>query len=150
MFRKLLLLSLGWMLLLTPAAFAGEYNTPSIGAEVIDANTVRIFGTGCQPGETVSLEYGPTVETIADSNGDFSTNIDVTGLTGDLTVTATCGDLVQSIVVSLGTPGALPRTGDDSSLPLARFGAILVALGGAALYMSQKRGRETTRTEAQV
>ncbi len=141
MIRKLLVLSLGWVLLLTPAAFAGGYNPPSLNAEILSDTEVLITGTGCAPGELVTIQYNPTVETTADANGSFSKVIDVTGLSGNITVTATCGDLVQTIVVSLGGAAPLPRTGDDSSLPLARFGAILVALGGAALYVSQKRSR---------
>ena len=154
MFRKLLLVSLGWMLLLAPAAAAGnaeDYGAPFLNFELLGNNQVRIFGSGCQPGEAVAIQYSDkTVDTTADANGDFSVVIDVTGLSGDLTVTSTCGDLVQSIVVPLGSGAPLPRTGDDSSLPLARFGAILVALGGAALYVSQKRSRAATNAPSAV
>ena len=143
MLRKVVLLSVCWVLLLAPAAFAGAYNTPSLDYEPLGNNQLRIFGTGCQANEVVTIQFDDrTVQTTADDDsGSFSVVIDVTGLSGDLTVTATCGDLVQSLVISLGTTTPLPRTGDNSSLPLARAGAVLLAAGGAALYLSQKRTR---------
>ena len=33
----------------------------------------------------------------------------------------------------------LPRTGDDTSIPLARMGAVLIAIGGLAVYVSRRR-----------
>lgn len=150
MIRKLLVLSLGLMVFLAPAASAGTYNPPSINAELLGNGLVRITGTGCQPNEPVSIQYNPTVNSTADSNGSFSVTIDVKGLTGDVVVTATCGDLVQSLTLALGSgsTGPLPRTGDDSSLPLARMGAILVAFGGAALYLSQRRSKSSISATA--
>lgn len=35
--------------------------------------------------------------------------------------------------------GALPRTGDDSSLPLARAGVVLVAAGGLVVLAARRR-----------
>jgi LPXTG-motif cell wall-anchored protein len=38
-----------------------------------------------------------------------------------------------------GAAGALPRTGDDTSLPLLRVGAVLVAAGGLLLFLTRRR-----------
>jgi LPXTG-motif cell wall-anchored protein len=38
-----------------------------------------------------------------------------------------------------GPSGSLPRTGDDSSIPLAKLGLALAALGGAATAVASKR-----------
>ena len=39
--------------------------------------------------------------------------------------------------------GGLPRTGDDSSVPLARAAIVLVAAGGALVFLARRR-RATT------
>jgi LPXTG-motif cell wall-anchored protein len=38
-----------------------------------------------------------------------------------------------------GTSGNLPRTGDDSSIPLAKLGLVLAALGGVVTAIAAKR-----------
>lgn len=40
--------------------------------------------------------------------------------------------------------GTLPRTGSDSSLPLAQMGAVLVALGGLVVLAARKRTARTS------
>jgi hypothetical protein len=43
-----------------------------------------------------------------------------------------------------GTSGGLPRTGDDTSLPLARIGLALAAAGGVITAVAAKRRKATT------
>jgi hypothetical protein len=42
-----------------------------------------------------------------------------------------------------GTGGGLPRTGDDTSLPLARIGLALAAAGGVVTAVAAKRRKAT-------
>jgi LPXTG-motif cell wall-anchored protein len=49
-----------------------------------------------------------------------------------------------------GAAGALPRTGDDTSLPLLRVGAVLVAAGGLLLFLTRRRRDEQDKATAAV
>jgi hypothetical protein len=70
------------------------------------------------------------------------TGADGAPLTLTLSFTVVAGDGTAG-----GAAGALPRTGDDSSLPLARIGLALAAAGGVITAVAAKR-RKTAATAA--
>jgi len=70
----------------------------------------------------------------------------VNGVSNGRAVTLTANFTVSSVVpvattVARSTP--LARTGDDSVVPLAQIGVGLLALGGAAGYVTRRRRRTT-------
>lgn len=123
--------------------------TPS-GVE--QGGSVSFRGSGCQPGETVTLTVNGQVvaTTTADNNGEYNSSFVVNLAPGNYTVTATCGNVVNTHPLNVrgvststprpgGTGGApLARTGSDSNT-LALVGAGLLILGGGAMVIGRKR-----------
>jgi len=143
----------------SPASAGGEYQTPSATVEVLDDGNVRVEGSNCPPGSDVSITIRTdaddavvgeaTVE--ADAEGDFEAIIDTGNASGPATVTIECGGMVQVLGVNLGgsAPAApLPRTGQGSSVPLARLGIVLLTAGGLAVYAARKRSARSARALA--
>ena len=136
------------------------YVASDTDANVNDDGSVTITGENCPPGGPVTFAVvsrsgqnsGQQVdsgETTADADGSFAFTTDPLP-NGRYDVEVTCGGDTTVLSVNVnrgqatagaapGRSGALPRTGTDSSLPLARFGIVLVAAGGVALYAAKKR-----------
>jgi hypothetical protein len=132
-------------------------------ATLVPGQQFRLPGTGCAAGATVVVRFdGRQIgTTTADGNGAFELvgTVPPTTAPGRSTVTATCGDLVQSLVVTVGgrasgaqantepanaaTPGAMPRTGTEI-WPLVRTAAALVLVGTGLVLMARRR-RATVR-----
>jgi LPXTG-motif cell wall-anchored protein len=102
-----------------------------------------ITGTGC-PAGTVDIMLGNTV--VADDvrvnpDGTFSTNVVAPSAPGTYTYSSVCG--TTTVRVLSATPaqqgGALPRTGTDSSVSLARVGIAAIAGGGVLVALSRRR-----------
>lgn len=116
-------------------------------------------------GATVTFTFLSTPVVLgtvtADANGvaTLTTAIPSDATLGDHTITVTgesaAGPLTQTIpltVVSAGAgagaggvatgAGGLPRTGTDSSLPLARTAALLIAVGGVLVLAARRRRAE--------
>ena len=159
MFRRTtttILLALGLVALFAGPASAGDaYPPPSVGAQVLGDGAIRVTGTGCDPGAAVTASVTPagggavvaTGSGTAGSTGAFEIVTTSVG-PGQYQVTATCGELVQVLDVtvpggtaptSVAQAGALPRTGSDSSLPLAQVGALLIAAGALVFFVSRRR-----------
>jgi LPXTG-motif cell wall-anchored protein len=123
--------------------------TPS-GVE--QGGTATFRGSGCEPGATVTLTVNGEVlaTATADNNGDYSGSFVVNLAPGNYTVTATCGNVVNTHPLNVrgvstgGRPGGgtggrpLARTGSDSN-NLALIGAGLLVLGGGAMLIGRKR-----------
>jgi hypothetical protein len=60
-----------------------------------------------------------------------------------LTLTAAINVVAADGSGGSGTAGGLPRTGDDTSLPLARIGLALAAAGGVITAVAAKRRKAT-------
>jgi hypothetical protein len=111
--------------------------------------TVTALGFGCGANQPVTITIdGKVVATGTSANdGKGSFNIPFTAPTtpGTYTVTATCGDTqVSSILTVIASPtttvpAALPPTGSASTLPLTRFGLVLIAAGGLLVLAVRKR-----------
>jgi LPXTG-motif cell wall-anchored protein len=167
MTRKLLMLAAGTLMamgfLASPALAQAEDDgyTPTVGDSTENNDgSVTVDITNCPP----NIEYTYRVNRGASGRGPLlDSGSGNTGPTGDFTfttaplpngrhtITVTCGDdtVVLGVNISRGQgagagtgnqgAGALPTTGSDNSIPLARLGVILVASGGVALYAGKKR-----------
>ena len=134
------------------------YVAGDVVARPTEDGRITVTGENCPPGEAVTYEVvsasgsnqGTTVtsgSTTADADGSFTFTTEQVP-NGRYEVRVTCGGdtTVLSVNVNRGQAtapgrqaGALPQTGTDSSVPLARLGVILVASGGVALYAAKKR-----------
>ena len=151
MIRKMLLAALVLVgLFAAPAAaqYPGFQVNPGTSRPGGPAN---FNGKGCQPGETVTIRFDGTVgaTVTAKPNGSFNGQFRVptTATPGTHTVTATCGNLVQSAPLDVrGSEvtrpntgsGSLPRTGTDVDM-LGLVGAGLLAAGGSVMLATRKR-----------
>jgi LPXTG-motif cell wall-anchored protein len=157
MIRRILLLAFMALALLAAPVAAQDsgYAPTNVTATVQPDRNIRVTGEGCPPGSTGTYELrrgasqgqGPVVDSgefPVDDNGEFDFIADTDGRPGRYTITVTCGG--ETFVLGVTVPGggaALPTTGSDDSLPLARAGVVLVALGGLAVYASRKRQRRS-------
>ena len=157
----LLVLTMG-----TAVAGTGSgYEPTDVQAEVNDDGSVTVTGENCPPNSNVHyvVRKGPPPspdgevvdegDTTSDADGHFEFTTDPLP-NGEYTIEVTCGgnSTVLGVTVNRGTGGGnggnppaggggtdLPRTGDDTSIPLARLAAVLLATGGVALYAAKKR-----------
>jgi LPXTG-motif cell wall-anchored protein len=122
----------------------------------------RTFGPGTEVAITIASEPIALGTAVADADGIAALAADLPSQTpvGDHTVTATgvstdgsaltvTGNVTIAAGPTCGTAGAggtdtpdsgaLPRTGDDSSIPLAKVGLTLAAVGGVITAVATKR-----------
>jgi LPXTG-motif cell wall-anchored protein len=108
-----------------------------------------VQGRGCPGGGPVQVTInGVTYDVMAGPDGTWSLLVDSPVEPGQFEVVAVCGESETRSVLSVGQtsqPEALPRTGDDSSLPLARTG-IAAVVGGGLLVARARRRRATVPT----
>jgi hypothetical protein len=105
----------------------------------------HLSGTGCAPASTVvvRLDGRQLGVTHADGDGDFVFVGTVPPGTapGQHTLSAVCGDLDQSLVITVPGPaahaGMVPRTGAES-VPFARVAAVLLLCGAGALLLARR------------
>lgn len=150
MVRKVLL---GAVLIvaLFAAPAAAQYPTFNVNpGSVRPGGQANFNGKGCQPGETVTITIDGVVvaTTTANSNGNFNGHFDVNLPAGDYTVTATCGDVVQTSPLlvrsaAVNAPGGtgsttLPRTGSNLDT-MGLVGGALLAAGGGVMLATRKR-----------
>ena len=130
--------------------------------------SAQTFAPGAEV--TVSLEPTPTVLGTAMANGDGVATLDVTipadatpgahtitavGLSAAGTEAGATLDLNAAITVCgpegaapVEAAGPLPRTGDDTSIPLAKIGLALAALGGILTAFAAKRRKRAAAAAA--
>lgn len=141
------------------AASAQGYPSPTGTVTDLGNGVVKVEGSGCPPKSDVTI----TITTDADgkvvgqktvkagNDGTFKATINTGGAVGAATVTIECGGVTQTLGIMLfRDAGAsnLPKTGDDSNIPLARLGVVLVAAGGLGVYAARKRAARSNRTLA--
>lgn len=120
----------------------------------------RTFAEGASV--TVTLASDPVVigSAAADASGVVSLQATIPAATplGQHTITAAGqapdgSELSVSVSISVvaadgaadpGASGSLPRTGDDSSIPLAKVGVALAAIGGVVTAVAAKRRKAAT------
>jgi hypothetical protein len=136
-----------------------EYDNVAGDSEVNDDGSVTVTGENCPPNSTVTYEVESTSgsnqgeivdsgSTTADADGEYEFTTDPLP-NGRYEIRVTCGGETTVLAVNVNrgqatapgrsAAGALPTTGTDSSIPLARLGVILVASGGVAMYAAKKR-----------
>lgn len=133
------------------AFYAGDPTFTASSPSVLAGGEVNLTGTGCQPGELVTFSFGgeSAGSATADGTGSFSFALTVPESTppGTYTVTASCGELVQSFELTvagggdLGAPigtGSLSRTGTEVG-PLAALGIGLIVIGGIFILQLRRR-----------
>ncbi|MCX7620335.1 MAG: LPXTG cell wall anchor domain-containing protein [Acidimicrobiales bacterium] len=131
-----------------PPGQPGFIITPS---STTAGSPVTIAGQGCPPGSTVVFTIdGNQIGSLPvsmDSDGTFSGTIVIPAnlAPGDYVVVGTCGNVVMSNTLTILST-ELPRTGSDRSLPLAKSGLVLIAIGG--LLVLAVRGRRSRAAHA--
>jgi hypothetical protein len=150
MIRRMFVLGALALMVFAPAAHAQYSGSP--GASVSDStvssgDTVTVSATGCTPGSTVtfSLDGSQIGSGTTDANGTASADVVITGSAGSHTITNSCNDAVISITIEGATAaaGALPRTGSDSSLPLAKIAIVLIVAGGLLVAVARDRSKKS-------
>lgn len=160
MVKRMLVVAVVSLGLVAAPAAAQQYPPADNAITVSDTSvtpgqTIEITAERCEPGTdaTFTLSPGQVLLGTATADGSgvatLSATIPEDTSLGRHTITATCGDLELSasiVVVAAaagdaagGPGGALPRTGDDSSIPLARLGLGLAAIGGVVTALAAKR-----------
>jgi LPXTG-motif cell wall-anchored protein len=134
---------------------------------VLPGGTVIIQGSGFLPNApvTVTVASDPYVAgtPMTDGSGTFSLSFAAPTEVGQHTITATDGTNTISIpfevsasgAATTGTPavtpgGTLPYTGNDSSIPVAQTGALLVAGGAVIVFTVRKRQQRLQRESVDI
>jgi LPXTG-motif cell wall-anchored protein len=113
----------------------------------------RLTGTGCPADTTVVVSFdGQQIGTAtadADGNFEFAGTVPPGTAPGQHTLTATCGDLEQSLVITVPAPGAapapagtMPRTGAESGSVVRVAAALVLAGTGLVLLARRRRARQ--------
>lgn len=150
-----------------PASMAGAQQYPPGGfflslsaTTVVPGQTIDVNGAVSPGASTVTFTFFSVAQSLgsvtpaADGTFDASVTIptdaelgshtlvanDNTGLEVSAALTVVAAGAGEGAGAGAGAgAGDLPRTGDDTSIPLARIAAVLVAAGGAALYLARRR-----------
>lgn len=155
MIRRALMLGLALVALLAaPAAAQADDYDGTTATATVQGDSIVVTGEGFIPGSAVrfSVEYGGSVVDSGTVTADAQGNVTVTTeVRGDgvyrITMTDGTNTAVATVTVgatgtgtgTAGSGGALPRTGDDTSVGLAQIGFAAVALGAVAVYGAKKR-----------
>jgi hypothetical protein len=143
----------------SPSLEGCGYVSPTATVTPLGNGVVRVEGSCCAPGSDVviTITLDATGEVVgqktvkADKDGNFKATINAGKAVGPATVTITCDGVTQTLGTTLSRStggGALARTGDDTSIPLARLGVVLLAAGGLAVYAARKRSSRGARALA--
>ncbi len=149
MIRRMFILGAMALIVFAPAAHAQYPIVP--GASVSDStvssgDSVTVTATCDVPaGTTVtfSLDGRPIGTGTTDADGVASAVVTISGSPGTHTITNSCNDAVISITIAGGTAGALPRTGSDNSLPLAKMAIVLITAGGLLIVAARSRSKKS-------
>jgi hypothetical protein len=148
--------------LVVPSVAGAQYQPGQPGlvlipSTVVVGGAVTATGFGCRPGQSVVLTIdGTTIATTtakSDSTGSFEATFVAPLTPGNYTVVATCGlTIVSSILTVIAQPTTttvvavttLPVTGGgDGALALARYGLVLVVVGGLVVLAVRRRRSAT-------
>ena len=146
MIRRMLILAAVALVAFAPAAHA-QYGDGSItvsDSTVTRGQTITVTVDGCEPGEEVTFFFdgADAGSATADDSGTATGSVTVPGdaTAGEHVISNSCNDATIVVTVEVaGTAAALPRTGSDSSLPLAKVAIVLIAAGGLLVLVSRDR-----------
>jgi LPXTG-motif cell wall-anchored protein len=151
MIKKVLLTAALALVALAGSGAAASAQIPSgvqpfteVPPQVPPGEQFLVQGRGCPGGGPVTVTInGQTFEVMAGEDGTWSLLVDSPVAEGDYEVVAVCGESQTRNVLAVGgvtqAPQALPRTGDDSSTPVARIGLAAIVAGGALLAVSRRK-----------
>ncbi len=152
MIRRMLILGAMALALFVPAAHA-QYIPGQPGASVSDStvssgDTVTVTVTCDVPAGTdvtVYVDGTAAGSGQTDADGTVTVDVTITGAPGSThQITNSCNSAVLTVTVVGATAGALPRTGTDSSLPLAKIAIVLIAAGGLLIVAARDRSKKAT------
>lgn len=152
MIRRMLILGVMALALFVPAAHA-QYIPGTPGATVSDStvssgDTVTVTVTCDVPAGTdvtVFLDGTAVGSGQTDADGNVSVDVTITGAPGSThQITNSCNTAVLTVTIAGATAGPLPRTGTDSSLPLAKIAIVLIAAGGLLIVAARDRSKKAT------
>jgi 5'-nucleotidase len=122
---------------------------------VVPGQTITISGAMTAGATSITFVFASTPSSLGSvtpaADGTFSADVTIPAdaSVGSHTITATdsTGFSITGTLTVVGADGAgagagaggLPRTGDDTSIPMARLAALLMAAGGAALFVARRR-----------
>lgn len=152
MVRKVLI-GAAMILALFAAPAAAQYPDFVVTPGGVTAGGAATFqGSGCAPGATVTVTIDGRLMTtvVADGSGEYNGSFIADLAPGEYTVTATCGDVVNTSPLTVrGVSTSAPRPGGTGGAPLARTGsdtngllvagAALLLVGGGAMVAARKR-----------
>jgi LPXTG-motif cell wall-anchored protein len=159
MIKKVLGLAALLMLVLTPSALAQDYPPGTPGATVSDTTPapgqpITIIARGFLPASTVTFDlFSAPVRlgtAVADSNGTATLTATIPASTPpgvhhiEASGTGANGQprTVSIAITVTGTQRAtVPRTGSNSSLPMAEIGVGALAVGGLLVLMARRRSK---------
>ncbi len=146
---------------ITITVFADPFTDVTIVISSSNEQAAALGGAGFSSGAAVvelALPFQTVESQTVTANADGVATATFTGLdegtyVADITKTVD-GQVVTEVQTftvqetaaqdtTATTVGTLPTTGSDSSLPLARIGAVLVAAGGIALVGARRRAKVT-------
>ena len=150
MIRRMLILAAVALVVLAPAAHAQYGGDGSISVDdstVTRGQTITVTVDGCEPGEEVTFFFDGSAagSATADDTGTATGTVTVPSdaSAGDHVISNSCNDATITVTVEVAaattTGAALPRTGSDSSLPLAKVAIVLIAAGGLLVLVSRDR-----------
>ena len=150
MIRRMFILAGLALLVFAPAAHAQYSGNP--GASVSDStvssgDTVTVTVTCNVPAGTditVFLDGNDVGSGVANDSGTAAIDVVVTGGAGAHEITNSCNSAVLTVTIAGATAGNLPRTGTDSSLPLAKIAIVLIAAGGLLVVAARDRSKKVT------
>lgn len=151
MIRRMFILGAMALLVFAPAAHA-QYIPGNPGASVSDStvssgDTVTVTVTCDVPAGTditVFLDGNDVGSGVADDNGTAAIDVVISGDPGSYQITNSCNTAVLTVTIAAGaTAGNLPRTGTDSSLPLAKIAIVLIAAGGLLVVAARDRSKKS-------
>jgi hypothetical protein len=162
MLKRLLVVALAAFALLTATAGAGEYPPADDGIvvddpTVSDGQTVNVTAQCFEAGSTVDFSVdGSSIGTaVASADGVATLAYTVPPGSGNIVVTAT-GTGCDGEPLVLGATltrqavggGALPVTGSNSSMPMARIAVSLLAVGALMVFAARWRNHRTANLGA--
>ena len=159
MIRRMFILGALALAVFAPAAHAQYPVTPGTSVSdstVSSGDSVTVTASGCEAGTTVTFYLNGQVigSGVTDSSGPIDENgiqtgtasadVVISGSPGTYTLSNSCNDATLVITIAGAGGGApLPRTGTDSSLPLAKIAIVLIAAGGLLIVAARDRSKKS-------
>jgi LPXTG-motif cell wall-anchored protein len=124
---------------------AGTYTTGSTVDFSLDSGATSLGSAAADASGVATLTAAIPEGTQSGSHKVTASGTTATGpLTQSITVdvSGSCAGAAATPVTTAGASGRLPKTGSNSTMPLARAAALLMAVGGMLLLATRRRRAE--------